>query len=305
MIVFQVYSNRLIGMCHYCAEKYGFSQRSTYKSVVYNSRISWSGAINSWGKKIEMHMWETGKEIIWGSEKGREKLYRESEIRYGESKKMKHWKNCENPAHNPLCALRMFHSLQPLSNSAFSPTEIGLSAPFPCLYLPLSIAHAIFCLSSVTKAIWKGFVIPVVFHTVALRVSVKITENQKVINIFLFFLFLTVIVYSCHFTYSVNKELCQSSEAKKRGKVIAVALGKTAVWRETCTESQWNAQLLQYQVYIRNLEEGGLVKVKVSADYSQERNLLAENQIKTSKSTPGHQQQQNKSKCTKCLRSSS
>lgn len=45
------------------------------------------------------------------------------------------------------------------SGFTFSSAETGLYVPFSYQYLSLPIVHTIFCLSSVTKAISKGFVV--------------------------------------------------------------------------------------------------------------------------------------------------
>ena len=132
-------------------------------------------------------------------------------------------KNCDSPAHNPLYALEdvslpsatfklclFFHwDWFICSLSLF----ILASAHCSCNFLPLS------CYQSNLK----GFLLFLLFfHTIVLRVSVKITENQRGNKYFpLLSLSHCHCIFHFHFTYSVNKELCQA--LRLRGKVIAVA----------------------------------------------------------------------------------
>lgn len=126
-------------------------------------------------------------------------------------------------------------------HSVFSSTEGGLPAPFLCQYLPLPIVNALFCIPSATKAIWKGFVVVVVSDTVVLRKSIQIIVNQ-IGNKY----FSSSLPFPCHciphccFTYSVNKECCQTLRLKK-GNIIAVSSWSIQSRGEPCTESesQW------------------------------------------------------------------
>lgn len=133
--------------------------------------------------------------------------------------KSRRWRNedlWESSPQTSICSWGCFTALSHFHpHSAFSSTEIGFSAPFPYLYLPLSIAHTIFCISSVTKAIWKGFVFPV-FHTVVLRISIKRAENQRGNKYFLLSLPHCYCIFHSYFTYSVNKEPCQALRLKKK-----------------------------------------------------------------------------------------
>lgn len=136
--------------------------------------------------------------------------------------KSRRWRNedlWESSPQTSICSSGCFTALSHFHpHSAFSSTEIGFSAPFPYLYLPLSIAHTIFCISSVTKAIWKGFVVPV-FHTVVLRISIKRAENQRGNKYFLLSLPHCYCIFHSYFTYSVNKEPCQALRLKKKKKL--------------------------------------------------------------------------------------
>lgn len=165
-----------------------------------------------------MHIWETGKEIIWGSEKGREENSTES-LKLNMEKARRRsieelWESSPQPIIFFWGCFTAFGHFQTLP---FLPLRLVYQLPFPvytCL-CPLLMQFSASLL--LPKQFKRVFVVPVVFHTAVLRVSVKTTENQRG-NKYFPLLSHCHCIFHCHFTYSVNKELCQALRLRKEGK---------------------------------------------------------------------------------------
>ena len=127
-----------------------------------------------------MHIWETGKEIIWGSEKGREENSTES-LKLNMEKARRRsieelWESSPQPTIFFWGCFTAFGHFQTLP---FLPLRLVYQLPFPvytCL-CPLLMQFSASLL--LPKQFKRVFVVPVVFHTAVLRVSVKTTENQR------------------------------------------------------------------------------------------------------------------------------
>lgn len=157
---------------------------------------SWSGAINSLEeRKIEMHMWETGKEIIWGSEKGREENSTES-LKL-DMEKARRWSIEELRETSPqptMCFWGCFTAFSHFQTLPFLPLRLVYLLP-SLFILALCPLLTQFSASLCYQSNLKGFlVIPVAFHCCVKGISKNNGEPGEVINIFLFLS--TVIVYS-------------------------------------------------------------------------------------------------------------
>lgn len=257
-----------------------------------------------------MHAWETGKEIIWGSEKGREENSTESvKLNMEKARRWRIeelWESSPQPTTHYML-LRMFHSLRPLSNSAFSSTEIGLSVSLSLFILASVHCSCNFLPLSCYQSNLKGFLLFLLFfHTVVLRVSVKITENQRGNKYFpLLSLSHCHCIFHFHFTYSVNKELCQALRLRKEGKWLQWSLGAESLKRDMHRIAMKCPIVTISSIHQKSRRRWTGQGQGISKLFTEKELISWKSNQNKQKSPQSHQQQQNKSECTKCLRSSS